>query len=161
MVPERLKKGDKVAVVAPAGRFKSQDIDPGLSILDDWGLDVQLGKHIFNADGFFSASDENRRKDLQEAISSPDIKAIFCARGGFGLGKIIDDLYLLPLLKNPKWIIGFSDITLLHFKLHVLGLISIHGPMVRQYGQHVDSSSVQALDGATVVVDPFLTVDPD
>ena len=161
MVPERLKKGDKVAVVAPAGRFKSQDIDPGLSILDDWGLDVQLGKHIFNADGFFSASDENRRKDLQEAISSPDIKAIFCARGGFGLGKIIDDLYLLPLLKNPKWIIGFSDITLLHFKLHSLGLISIHGPMVRQYGQHVDSSSVQALDGATVVVDPFLTVDPD
>jgi len=145
MRPELLKEGDRVAIVAPAGRLKRNDLDPGLIILHDWGLDIQLGRHVYDDNGFFSATDENRLQDLQQAINSPEVKAIFCARGGYGLGKIIDSLQLHSLLENPKWIIGFSDITLLHFELHKLGLISVHGPMVKQFGQSIDQVSVQTL----------------
>ena len=156
MIPQKLKKGDKVAVVAPSGKLKSKDLDAGLVVLENWGLEVLPGAHLFDGEGFFSASEENRKKDLQEAIDDPEIKAIFCARGGFGLGKIIDDLQLLPLLKDPKWIVGFSDITLLHFKLHSLGLHSIHGPMVKQFGQHVDNASIQSLKSILFSDDPVV-----
>ena len=100
MVPQKLRKGDKVAVVAPSGKLKSKDLDAGLVVLENWGLEVLTGAHLFDGEGFFSASQENRKRDLQEAIDNPEIKAIFCARGGFGLGKFIDDLQLLPLLKS-------------------------------------------------------------
>jgi len=145
LISLKLKPGDKVIVIAPAGKLQKDDLTTGIQMLRDWGLDVVVGAHVFDGHGFFSATDENRLDDIQQAINRSDVNAIFCARGGFGIGKFIDKLDLTLLKEYPKWLIGFSDITLLHFKWHNHGILSVHGPMVKQYGKTVDADSTNAL----------------
>lgn len=127
--PLFLNRGSKVAVVAPAKTVPAQQVREALTIIESWGLQVYLGEHLFDQHHVFAGSDENRLADLQQALDDPEIRAIFCARGGYGTVRIIDQIDWQGFQKSPKWIIGFSDITYLHGKLNQLGYQSIHGIM--------------------------------
>lgn len=128
--PPNLKKGDTIIILSPAGRIKDKtSIDPGIELANYWGLVVFFGKHMLSENGTFAGTDEQRTEDLQKALDNPSIKAIWCARGGYGAVRIVDDLDFTKFMDNPKWIIGFSDITVLHGKVHQLGYQSIHGQM--------------------------------
>jgi muramoyltetrapeptide carboxypeptidase len=130
--PEYLKSGDTISIVAPSGVLNDFDnkITKAINIFESWGLNVVLGNHIYDKNGHFAGTDKNREKDFQNALDNKNIKAIWCARGGYGAVRIIDKLNFNSYLKNPKWIIGFSDITVIHNKLNFLNSESIHAMMI-------------------------------
>ncbi len=128
--PTHLKKGDTILILAPAGKITSKEsIQSGIDLAKKWGLKVVFGKHLFTINHTFAGTDEQRLSDLQNALDNPNIKAIWSARGGYGLVRIIDDLDFTEFIKHPKWIIGYSDVTILHNKLHNLGYQTVHGQM--------------------------------
>ena len=130
ITPDPLNTGDRIAIVAPAGKVPQKTVENAAEVFRHWGLEVVLGKHLFNNVFQYSASDHDRLRDLQQALDDPSIKAIFCARGGYGAIRIIDQLHFEGFRKAPKWVIGFSDITVIHAHMHVhLGTESIHGTM--------------------------------
>ena len=133
-MPSLLKEGDRVVLIAPSGRVSSVKTKKAISLIESWGLEVNEGKHLYSTDGIFAGKDTERLADLQEALDSPDIKAIFCARGGYGLSRIIDRVDFTGFKQNPKWLIGFSDITLLHTEIiRKTGIPVIHGEMPLNY----------------------------
>jgi muramoyltetrapeptide carboxypeptidase len=143
IVPQPLKKGDVIAILAPAGNIEENDILPMVEALKKWGYDVRLGKTIGSRFFTFGGTDEERLQDLQEMMDNPQIKAIWAARGGYGLVRILDRINLEGIKKNPKWMIGFSDITALH--LHIfkkIKLQSIHAKM--SHGFAKDPSTLDA-----------------
>lgn len=142
--PDLLQSGDKVAIVAPAGKVVAHSHEKAVSIFQDWGLQQKISQYALGGGNYFSGTDEQRLTDFQAAINSPEIKAIFCARGGYGTTRIIDKIDLSPLLTEPKWIVGFSDITTVHFKLHNLGIESIHSIMPTGFG-NADQQSISSL----------------
>ena len=129
--PEYLKSGDTISIVAPSGVLNNFEnkIKLAIDIFESWGLKVVLGDHIYNKNGHFAGTDRQRIDDFQNALDNQSIKAIWCARGGYGAVRIIDDLNFNNYLKKPKWIIGFSDITVIHNKLNNLNSESIHAIM--------------------------------
>lgn len=129
--PVFLQKGDTVAIVAPAGTLQGKEeiIEKGISLLKSWGLYVEKGAHLFDNYYHFSATDKHRISDFQEALDNPKVKAIWCARGGYGTTRIIDEINFDQFIKNPKWIIGYSDITVLHNQIHNLGVQTLHAMM--------------------------------
>ncbi|NDP27217.1 MAG: LD-carboxypeptidase [Flavobacterium sp.] len=128
--PPYLKKGDTIMIVAPAGFVPdSTEIDPGIALAKSWGLEVIVGKNAFKKHNHFAGTDEERQSDLQLALNDKKIKAIWCSRGGYGTVRIIDQLDFTAFEKNPKWVIGFSDITTLHTTIHRLGIATIHATM--------------------------------
>ena len=144
--PEHLKSGDTISILAPSGVLNNFDnkITKAINIFKSWGLNVVLGNHIYDKNGHFAGTDKNREKDFQKALDNKNIKAIWCARGGYGAVRIIDKLNFDNYLKNPKWIIGFSDITVIHNKLNFLNSESIHAMMITGFediGQNKDSLS--------------------
>lgn len=127
--PPYLKKGDKVAIVCPAWKVE-QPLDDAVRLLKAWGLDVVLGKSVHSSYRQYAGSDTLRAQDFQNALDDRDIKAIFAARGGYGSVRIIDSIDFSSFTVHPKWIIGFSDITVIHSHIHQLfGIESIHGQM--------------------------------
>lgn len=127
--PPYLKKGDKIAIVCPAKKLP-KPIDKGIEILQSWGLEVVLGETVTAEHHQFSGTDELRAKDIQTFLDDPSIKAIIAGRGGYGTIRIIDELDFTAFNENPKWLIGFSDITiLLSHAFAVLNTQSIHGQM--------------------------------
>ncbi len=128
-IPAYLKKGDTVVIIATARKILKSELEPAIKVLENWGLKVELGKHIFKSENQFAGSDSNRAEDLQNAINHKKAKAIIIARGGYGTVRIIDKVNFKPLKKLPKWIVGYSDITILHSCLHNLGLQSLHATM--------------------------------
>ena len=129
--PEYLKSGDTISIVAPSGVLNNFEnkIKLAIDIFESWGLKVVLGDHIYNKNGHFAGTDRQRIDDFQNALDNQSIKAIWCARGGYGAVRIIDDVNFNNYLKKPKWIIGFSDITVIHNKLNNLNSESIHAIM--------------------------------
>ncbi len=127
--PTFLKKGDKVAIICTARKFFPEDCIPAIELLKSWGLEVVLGNTIGLDNYQLGGSDQERANDLQEMILREDIQAIWIARGGYGTVRIIDLVDFSPLQENPKWIIGFSDVTVLHSHLNTLGISSIHSIM--------------------------------
>lgn len=141
-IPDFLKKGDKVAIVCPASYIKG-DIELAVKVLKDWGLEVQVGETVRSQFHQFAGTDELRTQDLQAALDDPAIKAVFAARGGYGTVRIIDQLDFSKFKKQPKWIIGFSDITVLHSHIHnQLGIATIHGQMPKSF----EESSKKAME---------------
>lgn len=141
-IPEFLKKGDTVVILCPASYIKG-NIDIAIQALTDWGLNVQLGHTVSAQFHQYAGTDQERQEDLQQALDDPAIKAIFAARGGYGSVRIIDSLDFTLFQDNPKWLIGFSDITVLHSHLHnVVNVATIHGQMPKTF----EDSSKQALD---------------
>lgn len=129
IIPPYLQPGDRIRIVSPAGKVQKDKVLPGIKLLQDEGYDVVVGKHVFDKHFQYAGTDLQRAADFQEAINDTDAKAIICARGGYGTVRIIEKIDFSPLLKNNKWIVGFSDITILHTVLNKLGLASIHGAM--------------------------------
>ncbi len=129
--PPYLKAGDTVAIVAPSGVLKNRtkEVEQAKALLKSWGLHVVVGKHVFNQANHFAGTDEERCEDFQSALDNPTISAIWCARGGYGTVRVLDKLNYTKFKKNPKWIIGYSDITALHNQIHNRGFQSIHALM--------------------------------
>ena len=129
--PPTLKKGDTIAIVAPAGILKNkvEVIEKATALLENWGLQVLLGENMFNNGKHFSGTDKERAADFQKALDNPNIKAIWAARGGYGSVRILETLDFSQFKTNPKWIIGYSDITAFHNHIHNLGVETIHAMM--------------------------------
>lgn len=128
--PPYLKKGDTIMILSPAGRLRDRKgVEAGTELANHWGLVVFYGNHLLSQEGSFAGTDGERMDDLQKALDDPSIKAIWAARGGYGTVRIVDDLDFSRFRQNPKWIVGFSDITILHNKLNQLGYQSIHAQM--------------------------------
>jgi len=146
--PAFLNRGDWVGIASPAKLLEEGALDPGLNILESWGLSVTVGEHAYHRYHQFAGSDKERILDFQKMIDDPRIKAIFCARGGYGSSRILDDLNFEPLQKDPKWVIGFSDITVFLCQLNVLGIQGIHGPMPAFFEGNARQESVKSLKKA-------------
>lgn len=129
LVPPSLKAGAKVALLAPAFKFKFEDLEFALQLLKKWAL-KPVFKWPASPHPPFSGTDKARLYYLQTCLDDPTIKAIFCVRGGYGTGRISDLLNLKKFLQNPKWIIGFSDITHLHSLLYRHNCCSLHAPVL-------------------------------
>lgn len=127
--PSHLKPGDLIGMVCPAGTLPKNKVIPCVQTLETWGFKVQLGASVGAKHFSFAGTDTQRANDLQKMLDNPTIKAIICGRGGYGLSRMIDQIDFTAFLKNPKWIIGFSDITILHAALQKQKVMSIHGPM--------------------------------
>lgn len=127
--PSFLKKGDKIGIIACARKISLTEIQPAIDILNAWGLEVVLSKNLFKTDNQFSGSDDERAEDLQMMLDDDSIKAVISARGGYGTMRIIDKIDFTHFKKHPKWIIGYSDITVLHSHLNNFGIETIHATM--------------------------------
>lgn len=129
--PAYLQKGDMIAIVAPAGILKNRKhvIDKAKELAESWGLKVVIGKHVFTQANHFAGTDEQRCQDFQEALDNSQIKAIWSARGGYGSVRILDQLDFSKFKENPKWIIGYSDITAFHNHVHNSGVETLHAMM--------------------------------
>ncbi len=112
--PPSLIKGDKVVIVSTARKLTLEELTTGIDVLVSWGLEVVLGENLFEEEHQFAGSSEQRTQDFQKALEDDSIKAIICARGGYGTVKIIDKLNFEHFKKHPKWIVGYSDVTVLH-----------------------------------------------
>jgi muramoyltetrapeptide carboxypeptidase len=135
--PPYLKKGDTIGIVAPAGFMPVEKMQACIETFDHWGYTVELGSSTHSqSETYFSGTDEERLNDLQQMLDNKNIKAIMCARGGYGVSRIIDKLDFKKFRKRPKWIIGFSDITVLHSHLHAnYKIASLHAPMAAAFNE--------------------------
>jgi muramoyltetrapeptide carboxypeptidase len=130
ILPPYLRKGDKVAIVSPARSITFEEVFPAMKLLQKWGLEVILGTHVFGKHHQFSGTDEQRRQDLQQMLDDPSIRAIIASRGGYGTIRIIDKLDFKKFALHPKWVVGYSDITVLHSHIHRhLGIQTLHATM--------------------------------
>ncbi|OIQ40219.1 MAG: hypothetical protein BM563_02795 [Bacteroidetes bacterium MedPE-SWsnd-G1] len=146
--PPSLKKGDTILIVAPAGKLKNLEaIQAGIDLAEQWGLVVKLGKYVLGESSSFSGTDQERLDDFQKGLDNPNIKMIWAGRGGYGAVRIIDDLDFTTFKKHPKWVVGYSDITVLHNKLHALGYQSIHAqmPSTLDLKDPIQEPSIQSL----------------
>jgi muramoyltetrapeptide carboxypeptidase len=152
IIPSYLKKGDKIGIVATARKISKEELQPAIDILTNWGLEVVLGKNLFNADSQFSGTDDERADDLQMMLDDASVKAVISARGGYGTIRIIDKLDFTAFKKQPKWIIGYSDITVLHSHIHNLGFETIHATMPVNFTKNAEATETlrKALFGEMV-----------
>ena len=128
--PLHLKQGDKVAIISTARKISEKEIEPAIEMLNKWGLIVVLGENLFKEDHQFSGTTKERTSDLQKALDDEMVKAVFCARGGYGTVQIIDELDFTKFVNSPKWIVGYSDVTVLHNQINQnFGIQTLHATM--------------------------------
>lgn len=138
--PSNLKQGDQVGIISTARKISKEELSFAKKTIENWGLKVVFGKNIFEEYNQFAGKDLQRAVDLQEMIDNPKIKAIICARGGYGTVRILDLVDFSGLKANPKWIAGFSDITALHSTLHNLNISSLHSTMPVNFQTNTNTS---------------------
>jgi muramoyltetrapeptide carboxypeptidase len=152
MTPSYLKPGDTIGILCPSGYMPFENAATAIKTFARWGFRTVTGKTLGNRFNYFSGTDEERLADLQHMMDAENIKAIFCARGGYGMGRIIDKLYFEKFKKNQKWIIGFSDITVLQshlFSNHKIA--SLHAPMASAFNDGEYSNQyIQSLHDAII-----------
>jgi muramoyltetrapeptide carboxypeptidase len=125
----RLRLNQTVGVIAPSSPVSQSDISEGLNLLESFPLKIKLGEHLFDRSNYLAGPDHDRVSDLHQMFSDPEIKAIFCARGGYGSARLLNKIDFDLVRKNPKIIVGFSDLTALFFAIYKkTGLVTIHGP---------------------------------
>jgi len=130
IIPPPIKKGDEVRIISTARKISMDEIKPASDFFKAKGFKVSFGKHLFKKNHQFAGTDEERIRDIQEAMDDPKVKAIWLARGGYGTHRVIENLSIDEFRKNPKWIVGYSDVTVLHsFILSQCNSASIHGTM--------------------------------
>ena len=148
-IPPYLKPGDTVGITSPAGYITMETVQPALDVIKSWGYQVRLGSTIGKQHFSFGGTDEERRADLQAMLDDKSIKAILCARGGYGAVRIVDGLNWKLFKQHPKWVIGFSDITVLHNHIHtVCGVASIHSKMTNSFP--VDPATAEPIQVQTI-----------
>lgn len=131
ITPPILKKGDFIGIVSTARNVTEKEIQSALQIIQNWQLKTVLGRSIGAKENQFAGNDDLRTEDFQKMLDDPKIKAIWCARGGYGTVRILDKLDFSAFKKNPKWIIGYSDVTALHSHIHNFGVETLHGQMLQ------------------------------
>lgn len=131
MLPPTLKPNDKITIVSPSGNINPEYIDGAVNTLQSWGYTVNEGEFCRSEYGRFAGTEAQRIADLQNALNDIDTRAILCSRGGYGLSQIIDKLDFSTFKHSPKWLIGFSDITILHNAINNTGIASIHSVMAK------------------------------
>lgn len=146
--PNPLKLGDKIAIVSPAGIVNSDFVYSAMQVLSHEGWNPYISKHALGKHGSFSGSVAQRLDDITNAFLDPDTRAILCSRGGYGAIHLLEDLSALPLEHDPKWLIGFSDISALHALMSSKGITSLHAPMAKHLAQEngTDFYSQQLFD---------------
>jgi muramoyltetrapeptide carboxypeptidase len=146
MTPNYLQPSDEVRIISPSGSVNPEFIDGAKKMLSTWGLLPIEGEFARLEYGRFAGTEEQRVADLQQALDDPNVKAIFCSRGGYGLAQIIDKLDFTAFQKLPKWVIGFSDISILHNVITNLGIASIHGVMSKYFTElPADADQIQLM----------------
>jgi muramoyltetrapeptide carboxypeptidase len=138
--PPHLTKGDKIAIIACAGKISKEKVQPAIDILKSWGLQVVIGKNIYQSNHQFAGTDEERTEDLQTMLNDDSVKAIISARGGYGTVRIIDKINFKKFQKKPKWLIGYSDITVLHSHFHNMGIETLHATMPINFDKNKEAT---------------------
>lgn len=150
-IPPYLKKGDNIGIVAPSGFMPLDKMQTCIATLEEWGYNVHLAPTTqSNSQNYFSGTDAERLRDMQLMLDDPNIHAILCARGGYGASRIVDRISFSKFKKHPKWIIGYSDITVLHAHVYAnYGIASLHAPMAAAFNEEgMDNPYIQSLRDA-------------
>ena len=150
-IPPYLKKGNTIGITCPAGYMAAEKAQKCISTLQSWGFDVMVGKTVGSkSKNYFSGSDEVRQNEMQAMLDDESVHAILCGRGGYGVGRIIDELDFTKFKKKPKWIIGFSDVTILHAHLYTkIKVASLHAPMASAFNEG-ENEFIQSLHKAII-----------
>ena len=127
--PPHLKAGDRIALVSTARKIDRVILDSAVEVFKNWGLDVIPGKHLFEQENQFAGSDSHRLDDLQQALDDSGIQGVLCARGGYGTSRIVDDVNWASFHRLPKWVMGYSDVCVLHGHIQHMGFQSLHCSM--------------------------------
>jgi len=144
--PQSIKPGQKIGIVSTASKIDKEIVFSAVELLESMGYQTEIGTHALSQFHQFAATDEERASDLQSMLDNPEIKAIICSRGGYGSLRTLELIDWTNFIKHPKWIVGFSDVTVLHSKLNLLGISSIHGVMPKYfYDDEVTSQSFNYL----------------
>ena len=159
-IPPYLQQGDTIAITCPAGFMPLEKAQTCIDTLQQWGYEVLLGKTLGSqSKNYFSGTDEVRLNEFQAMLDAPEVKAILCGRGGYGVGRIIEQLDFTEFKKHPKWIIGFSDITVLHAHINRnYKIATLHAPMAAAFNEggfknkYVQSLK-QAIEGKKALYD--------
>lgn len=147
--PAPLKAGDRIRIVAPARKISLEELQPALNQIEAWGFEAYYTEDLFATHHQFAGADEIRARDLQAALDDPQCKAILCARGGYGSVRIVDQLNYEGLKENPKWLLGYSDVTVFHNALHREGFASLHCTMPVDF-KRCSSASLDSLYQALI-----------
>jgi muramoyltetrapeptide carboxypeptidase len=134
ILPPYLKPGDTIGITCPAGHITQEEIMPAIRTMQSWGFKIRIGSTVGKSDFSFGGTDAERLQDLQAMLDDPSVQAIMCARGGYGSARIIDQVNFNNFRQHPKWVIGFSDITVLHCHINRLfGIASLHSKMCNSF----------------------------
>tara|TARA_B100001250_G_scaffold69233_2_gene55561 strand:- start:3735 stop:4634 length:900 start_codon:yes stop_codon:yes gene_type:complete len=140
ITPQKINIGDKIGILSTARKISLVELTPAIEILESWGLKVVFGQFLFEEDNQFAGTVAQRASDLQNMIDNDEIKAVFFARGGYGTVQIIDKVNFSNLHQNPKWLIGYSDVTVLHSHLNKMGLSTLHSTMPINFHKNTNKS---------------------
>lgn len=151
-VPASLKQGDKIGIMAPARKINTKELEIAIQIIKSRGFEIELGNSINSSDNQFAGNDDLRAADLQQMLDNPQIKAIFFARGGYGSVRIIDKIDFSSFVKNPKWLVGYSDMTVFHCHSNKnLGVETLHATMPINFADN----SIESLDSLFNILGGF------
>jgi muramoyltetrapeptide carboxypeptidase len=163
-LPKSLKHGDTIGITCPSGQVTMQRVAYCKTVLEKWGFRVVLGKTVGSEHFYFSGTDAERLADLQHMLDSPEIDCILMGRGGYGMSKIVDSLDFSGFKYNPKWICGFSDITVIHNHIHAnYGIPTLHSPMCGHYKPETEQEAflISFLQAITTIEQLRYTAPPD
>lgn len=154
IVPSFLKKGDRIAIIATARKVSKEEIQPAVAFFESYGLLVSLGKNLFGSNNQYAGTDDQRAEDLQWALDDHEIKAIIIARGGYGSIRALEQVSFSEFLKHPKWMVGYSDVTVFHNAIHNIGVATLHATMPLNFTKNAEAtkSLVDALLGNLIEI---------
>lgn len=135
ILPKKIARGELAVIISPAGHINNDLVKEAAEVIKNWGIQVTIAPHALNQNGRFSGTVAERLNDLQQALDNPDVKVIFCSRGGYGAVHLLEHLDFTEFEKKPKWIIGYSDITALHLLIQSKGYMSLHAPMAKHLAE--------------------------
>jgi muramoyltetrapeptide carboxypeptidase len=155
VLPSYLKKGDTVAIIATARKVSKEEIQPAVAFFESYGLCVVLGKNLFESSNQYAGTDAQRTEDLQWALNDKTIKAIIIARGGYGSVRTIEQIDFTEFKKHPKWMVGYSDVTVLHNAIHKIDVATLHATMPLNFTKNEEAtkSMVDALFGKLIQIE--------
>ena len=143
--PAPLVTGDRIAIVSPAGSIESKHVHAAVKVLEQQGWNPYIGDYALGKSGSYSGTGTERFHDLSHALTDPSVRAIICSRGGYGAVHLLDRLDRIPVQNDPKWIVGFSDISALHALMSRKGIVSVHAPMTKDIARGADDPDNTAL----------------
>jgi len=144
--PKALQKGDVITIISTARKISKEELAPAIRVFESWGLTVKFGKNLFAKHHQFAGTTEQRIRDLQAALDDSEPKAVVCARGGYGTVQLIDYIDFSAFQKNPKWVVGYSDVTVLHNHINQnLGVETLHANMPISFPKEGENESTQTI----------------